>query len=769
MAINLNITDLDDGGASIPYVAPLRLSAQTPTTLNTSGTSNVDVWRDTATTGLYGARSVFASTIDATPYEYLSWLMVTLRYGFPNSGVTSYLTGGIIVIFEDSSGNYAGWRIYGNGVVGYDAGDRYSYFCSYSNSGYFLVKRTHTPDYSSGTIDWTDLVAAEFYADTTATNGSLGFGNLKGVNQAEITGSGETMGDISDYYDSNFSRYHFLKAPPSFSGASQVQYAVRHGFDIGDGTTTTSFTDSDLYVGLTNPQDFQDDGFITTGFLLKQPDNRLIRTRANATLTLSNFSISSAGQYEVVNEGTTNFSNGNIIRANSVDAQGSATYASMILDSCQEFKVDLTTAITNASYIGQPASGVGLVIEDVAGDYSGLDVSFDDNLGNDISLGSGGAGTYDLSGVTVASGYTLKVHNNSTTNAVTVILPSDITTNTTTDGGAISIQSPATTYTLQLPNIDDGSRFQIYNVTQDTELTNTTTTGGLGVNVTYTQSTDYDSGDIGRYRVTYQNGLNAMESIEGSFTFTSTTTINAIPIEQTPQEQYEFFGVDGAGITEFLWDGGNVEIDVTDSDNQTSIQRIGAWYYYYITTAIGINEAFGALSWENLNSIKIVTSKVSVTIDNKKTEPLMLSGGRMYHDDGTTVISATSNSVQVDYDPVYTIETGVSGLTPLESEKLLSLNTDGLATEIQVDGLNDFNPASDTVSHVTLVDQVTRTVLTDTTTVNTDMRGTDGANTVEPDNIGIGGIKAKTDGLPVDTTAEINSIKKNTNLIPATI
>lgn len=58
-----------------------------------------------------------------------------------------------------------------------------------------------------------------------------------------------------------------------------------------------------------------------------------------------------------------------------------------------------------------------------------------------------------------------------------------------------------------------------------------------------------------------------------------------------------------------------------------------------------------------------------------------------------------------------------------------------------INGLNDFNPATDTVARVTLVD---------TTTTNTDMRGTDGANTTAPDNTAINSIKEKTDNLPDD-------------------
>ena len=55
-----------------------------------------------------------------------------------------------------------------------------------------------------------------------------------------------------------------------------------------------------------------------------------------------------------------------------------------------------------------------------------------------------------------------------------------------------------------------------------------------------------------------------------------------------------------------------------------------------------------------------------------------------------------------------------------------------------INGLNDFNPATDTVANVTLVG---------TTTTNTDMRGTDGANTV----------------APVDVSSDVTAILADTN------
>ncbi len=235
--------------------------------------------------------------------------------------------------------------------------------------------------------------------------------------------------------------------------------------------------------------------------------------------------------------------------------------------------------------------------------------------------------------------------------------------------------SPPVTYNLQLANIVVGSRYQIYNVTASSELTNALSVSG-GIDVTYTKGTDYTAGDVGRYRITYQSGVNAKETLEGAFTFPTDSAINSLPTSQLPNGSYETFAIDGAGISEFSWDSGNVEVDINDSDNNTSIQRFGAWYTYFITTAVGIDEAFGAVEWETLNSIQIYSAIVDVKLDNTKASPLVLTGGRIYRNDGLTVIAAASNSIQIDYNPVYTVETGVSGLTPAESTKLTDIASD---------------------------------------------------------------------------------------------
>lgn len=74
-----------------------------------------------------------------------------------------------------------------------------------------------------------------------------------------------------------------------------------------------------------------------------------------------------------------------------------------------------------------------------------------------------------------------------------------------------------------------------------------------------------------------------------------------------------------------------------------------------------------------------------------------------------------------------------------------------------IDSLNDFDPAVDVVANVTLVD---------TTTTNTDMRGTDGANTVAPDNAGIASNATAIASLSTALTAlgtDVTDILADTN------
>lgn len=304
-----------------------------------------------------------------------------------------------------------------------------------------------------------------------------------------------------------------------------------------------------------------------------------------------------------------------------------------------------------------------------AGSYS---VTFDTTSPDEIEVTGGGTLTVNL------------------VNGATV--PPTITQTS----GTITLSQTAT---VSAPNLIDGTRVQLYNVTKDVELDNALVSGGSGYSTTIDlQSADVDAGDEIRLRATYQSGVTAKRELE---TFQNASLAgNTFTNIQTDDDEYNTYGVDGSTITELTWDGVNLQFDINDADNTTVIQRIGAWYHYYITTATGIADVFGLVDWETINQIKVQTMQ----LDNVKAAPLLLTGGRIYREDGANVIALTSNPIHIEYDPVYNVtEEAIQAVVDAIKAKTDQLNFTG----------------------------------TDVQSVASNMRGTDGANTVAPDNASI--------------------------------
>jgi hypothetical protein len=130
-----------------------------------------------------------------------------------------------------------------------------------------------------------------------------------------------------------------------------------------------------------------------------------------------------------------------------------------------------------------------------------------------------------------------------------------------------------------------------------------------------------------------------------------------------------------------------MEFDFNDSDNQVVGGNIAAWYFYFITTSTGISEAFGALSWPQVNRVSNRASVRAITFDNTKSDPLIIKDCWIDRDDGTSIISATSNSIQIDPPAVFVAETGTSGLTSSESAKLFGLPDEDTIIQAQKDAI----------------------------------------------------------------------------------
>jgi hypothetical protein len=109
-----------------------------------------------------------------------------------------------------------------------------------------------------------------------------------------------------------------------------------------------------------------------------------------------------------------------------------------------------------------------------------------------------------------------------------------------------------------------------------------------------------------------------------------------------------------------------MQFDFNETDNVINGPDIGAWYQYFITTEVGIAEAFGALVWPQINRLTNVTSKTAITWDNTKSTPLQINSAWVDRDDGASIIAATSNSIQINPPAVF-----VQGLSNIENNTKL--------------------------------------------------------------------------------------------------
>ena len=283
-----------------------------------------------------------------------------------------------------------------------------------------------------------------------------------------------------------------------------------------------------------------------------------------------------------------------------------------------------------------------------------------------------------------------------------------------TGGGTVNIVN---TYSLAVSGLTAGSRLRIYNETTSAQVYNAVVSG-TSYTANYIEGAGYSANDVLSLRVTKIDKLEAVSSV-----VVSATGWTAL-ISQDSNPVYAAYGVNGATVTGISWDSGNMQFDFNETDNVINGPDIGAWYQYFITTEIGIAEAFGALIWPQINRLTNVTSKAAITWDNTKSTPLQINNAWVDRDDGASIIATASNSIQINPPAVFvTTSGGVAGLTPEQAAELTAVKTktdllnftgtdvkatlDGEAvvtdtasrdaSKANVSGLSTFNPATDTV------------------------------------------------------------------------
>jgi hypothetical protein len=228
--------------------------------------------------------------------------------------------------------------------------------------------------------------------------------------------------------------------------------------------------------------------------------------------------------------------------------------------------------------------------------------------------------------------------------------------------------------TVSITGLAAGSRLRIYNNTTATEVVNQVV-AGTSYSATYLEGAGYTTGDTLTITATWVSGTSAKlpystQVVVGSSGWSAL-------ISQQDDTVYNTNGIDGSGITEFTPDYPNVQVDISDGDGSTSLNRLYAWFAYTCTTENGIRNWFGGLVAEDSANFKIVTSLLNLKLDNTASTGVVFTGDlRLYRDDGLAPVVASTTgggSITLYAGKVYTVNVGGSALTGAESAKLMSL------------------------------------------------------------------------------------------------
>ena len=225
----------------------------------------------------------------------------------------------------------------------------------------------------------------------------------------------------------------------------------------------------------------------------------------------------------------------------------------------------------------------------------------------------------------------------------------DMTTSetiTTQNGGSIvgsATDKNGTSILLpwSVSNVEATATIQLYNMTKDAEVVNKVAGGTLGTKVsesgTYTTA-QIEAGDNIRLRITCQAGAGAFLPYE-AFSVASASGI-AFIADQKADEVYNGNGIDGSAVTTLTADYPNVQIDISDGDGFADSRELYAFAVYQSTTATGIDKWFNAITAIDSVNYRINTANADIKLQNTGSVPLVITGARIYRDDGTSVLFA---------------------------------------------------------------------------------------------------------------------------------
>lgn len=301
-----------------------------------------------------------------------------------------------------------------------------------------------------------------------------------------------------------------------------------------------------------------------------------------------------------------------------VDAYSSISNLDQLYDRCKSWTVD-NLSLANPSFGAQVANGNG----------SELNLGAFNLVVNDLA-----AQAFSISGNTITiktlsldSG--IKFTNLRTTGTLTLLNGSIMNISYSTGAGSFAI--------ISISGLIVGSRVQIYNVTDNTEMANF-----VASNSNYSNMFQWPGVRTVRVRVSRAGYID----YENTGLFLSTGV--AFSANLQVDNIYVLNNLTGSNVTEFTPNYVNNTIDITAVIAETSVQRVYAWYHHVCESADGIRNFFGAIKAEDEANYLINSSLINLTINNTNATPVIISGARLYRSDSQTVIYATSGPLQLD-------------------------------------------------------------------------------------------------------------------------
>lgn len=267
-----------------------------------------------------------------------------------------------------------------------------------------------------------------------------------------------------------------------------------------------------------------------------------------------------------------------------------------------------------------------------------------------VTIDATAAQAFALSGNTITIKASTYTGDMTTTGIITLANGAQFVGTRTDANGTI-----APPKTVSITGITAGSRLRIYNNTTSVEVVNQIV-AGTSYTSTYDEGTNYTTGDTLTITATWQSGTSAKLPFSTQVVVGSTGW--SALVNQQNDTVYGSIGIDGITVTEFVPDYPNIQVDISDPDGQTSIDRLYAWFVSVTTTADGIRNWFGGIVAEDIANFRVVTSILNLKLDNVSATGVEFTGGqRLYRDDNASpLISSTTGggSITLFAGKVYT-------------------------------------------------------------------------------------------------------------------